>query len=128
VTHGCKVRKESAGQSREDDARTEARHAQERRLGQEGDQPQTSDRYRPLRSTPRRRQGAAGEEVIFEEEVEFEEIIEEVQLEEVVFKEVIIEKVYKEVFEEEVAADLSAYICVNLRIKPDPQITQMYAD
>jgi hypothetical protein len=110
--NGSKVREESAGQSREGDARAEEGHTQERKLGQESEEPQASHRHRTLRSAPRRRQGAVEEVVI--EEIELEEIVvkevfvQEVQLEEVVFEEVV---------EEEVALKLSGFFCVHLRMK-----------
>jgi hypothetical protein len=118
VEHGCKIRKESARQSREGDARAEARHAQERKLGQEGEEPQAGHRHRIVGSAPRRRQSAI-EEVVFEE-VELEEVVlEKVFVEEIFFEEVdqeVIEEIFEEVDKEEVA-ERSAYICVNLRIR-----------
>src|SRR6187401_2169581 len=60
------VWQEGERQGREGDAREEARHAEERRLGQEGDEPQAGHRDRPVRSEEGRRQGA-GEEVRREE-------------------------------------------------------------
>jgi hypothetical protein len=99
VTHGCKVREKSAGQSREGDARTEEGHAQKRKLGQKGNQPQTSHCHRTLGSAPRRRQGAV-EEIV--KEVVEEIVIQEIDFEEIQLEEVVFEKVY-EVLEEEVA-------------------------
>jgi hypothetical protein len=124
VKHGCKIREESTGQSREGDARTEARHAEKRKLGQEGEEPQTGHRHRTLRSATRRRQGAV-EEIV--EEVEFEEgVLKEIQLEEIVVEKVFIEEELKEVFiEEEVSVET---FCVHLRIKLDPQMAQMYTE
>jgi hypothetical protein len=127
-SHGCKVREESAGQSREGNARTEARHAQKRRFGQEGDQPQTSDCDRLVRSAKGRRQGAVEEIIlkeVFVEEVEHEEVfIEEVHFEEIEHKEVVVEKVFiEEVGEEEVRIYLRASAD-----EIDPQMAQMYSD
>jgi hypothetical protein len=98
--HGSKVREESAGQSREGDARTETRHAEKRRLGQEGKEPQTSDRHRTLRSATRRREGAAGEEGVVEEVVGKEIVFEEVVVKEVFVEKIFIEEVGQEVIEE----------------------------
>jgi hypothetical protein len=116
-SHGCKVREESAGQSREGDARTEARHAEERRFGQEGDQPQTSDRDRLVGSATGRRQGA-DEEIVLKEVVLEEVFVEAIDREEVECEEVIVEKIFieevgEEIFEEEVRIYLraSASIC-----------------
>src|SRR6187402_3404838 len=71
------VWQEGERQGREGDAREEARHAEERRLGQEGDEPQAGHRDRPVGSARGRRQGA-GEEVGCEEggceEVRCEEV------------------------------------------------------
>jgi hypothetical protein len=67
--HGQQIRQKGFRESREDDARAQARHTSERWLGQEGDEPQTGDRDRTLRSTSRRRQSPGGaEEVVVEEE------------------------------------------------------------
>jgi hypothetical protein len=116
VSHGCKVREESAGESREDDARTEARNAEKRRLRQEGDQPQTSHCHRLVRSAPRRRQGAVEEvivEEVFVEEVFIKEVVleevecQEVFVEKVGFKEIVIEKIDEEILEEAVVAGVS---------------------
>jgi hypothetical protein len=106
-THGCKVREESAGQSREGDARTEARHPEERKLGQEGEEPQTGHRHRTVGSAERRRQSAV-EEVVFEEVVFKEVVREEVICEEVIFKKVRIEKV---VGEEIVGEEIDEEVC-----------------
>ncbi|MBV8543143.1 MAG: hypothetical protein JO093_09705 [Acidobacteria bacterium] len=110
ATYGCKVREESAGQSREGDARTEKGHAEKRKLGQEGNEPQTGHRHRPLRSAPRRRQGAV-------EEVLSEEIfIQEIVVKEVVFEEIELEEiVFEKILEEEIAEP----ICVDLRKSAD---------
>src|SRR3954447_1857067 len=94
MEHGCKVREESTGQSREGDARTQTRHAEKRRLRQEGEEPQAGDRDRIVGSAPRGRQGA-GEEIVFEE-VEREKV----EFEEVVVEKIFFEKVDKEVIEE----------------------------
>jgi hypothetical protein len=108
LLHGEQVREKVPGQSREGDARAETRHAQKRRLGQEGDEPQAGHRHRTFGSASRRRQGAVEEglveEVVFIEEgvvVEegfvFEEsfieesfVIEENLLEEIDFEEVVL--------------------------------------
>src|SRR5262245_50912018 len=58
LPHGhSQIWQEGIGESREIDARNEARQTQ-KRLRQEGDQPQAGDRDRPLGSPQGRRQGA----------------------------------------------------------------------
>ncbi len=52
------IRRESEGEGGARDARAEARQAPLRALRQEGDEPQASDRDRPLRSAASGRQGA----------------------------------------------------------------------
>jgi hypothetical protein len=103
VTHGFKVREEIAGQSRKGDARAEARHTEKRKIGQEGEEPQTGHRHRTLRSATRGRQGAV-EEIV--KEVIEKVVVEKVQLEEVFFEEIdeeVIEEIFEEVVEEELA-------------------------
>jgi hypothetical protein len=55
--HGQSIRCESQGEGRTRDARTQARHVEER-LRQEGQEPQTGDCDRAVRGTSGRRQGA----------------------------------------------------------------------
>src|SRR6476660_8292106 len=75
--NGRKVRQEGPQQGEEGDARAQARHAEERALRQEGEEPQAGDCDRVVRGAARRRQGAE-EEVELEEEVQ---LAEEVELE-----------------------------------------------
>jgi hypothetical protein len=67
--HGKQVREKSLGQSGKDDARTQTRHAPQRRLRQESDEQEASNRHRPLGSQTRRRQGPTTAEVVLEEGV-----------------------------------------------------------
>ena len=60
--HG-EIRPESIQEGREGDARAKARNAAKRALREEGEEPQTGDRDRPLRGAPRRRQGSEAEVV-----------------------------------------------------------------
>src|SRR5258706_5492350 len=76
-------------------ARAQAGNAQERELGQEGEEPKTGHRHRPVRSTPRRRESTV-EEILLEE-IELEEVQrEEVVIEEVVDEEIVIPQVQLE--------------------------------
>ena len=56
------VREESERESRAGDARAEARHAQERRVGQDGEEPQAGDRDRTFGGAQSRREGAKEKE------------------------------------------------------------------
>jgi hypothetical protein len=56
--HG-EVWSEGKGESEKGDARAQERQIKERTVRKESDQPQTGNRHRPFRGTPRRRQGAA---------------------------------------------------------------------
>ena len=91
--HG-EVRQEGAVEGQEGDGRAQGRHAAERPLGQEGDEPQAGDRHRPVGSAARRRQGAFESEPIEEivepqiEEVGTAEVREEIRNEEVVVEEI----------------------------------------
>jgi hypothetical protein len=77
LLHGRQVREKVGGESREGDARAEARHAEKWQLGEEGDEPQAGHRHRTFGSAARRRQGAV-EEVVVEEGCIIEEgVIEE---------------------------------------------------
>jgi hypothetical protein len=113
VLHGKQIREEGLGQSRREHARDEARQVEERPVGQEGDQPQTGHRHRPVGGAARGRQGPV-EEVVLEEEL-FEEgiLVEEVFVfeEVILFEEVLLfeeiereEVQFEEVLEEEIAA------------------------
>jgi hypothetical protein len=75
ILHGKQVREEGIGKSRREHARDEAREVEERRLRQEGDEPQAGHRHRTFGSAPRRRKGAV-EEIVVEEV--FVVIVEEV--------------------------------------------------
>jgi hypothetical protein len=82
------IRKEGQRESREGNARAQARHVEKRPLGQEGDEQETGDRNRPFGSPRSRRQGASQEG--FEEGIKerFEETIyQEAVVEEEIFKE-----------------------------------------
>jgi hypothetical protein len=109
--HGNKVREESAGQSREGDARTQTWNAEERLVGQEGEEPQTSHRHRSVGSTTRRRQRAV-EEIV--EEI-LEKVFEEIELEEIVFEEIQLEKI----FEEEVNQNAGVMPALSLHLSGD---------
>jgi hypothetical protein len=79
--HGEQVREEGVGEGREGDARAEARHAAQRRLGQEGGEPQAGHRDRIVRGAARRGEGPAGEEDAGVGEVRgLEEIVEVVEI------------------------------------------------
>jgi len=99
--HG-QVRKKGTGEGRQSHARTQGRHAAQRRLGQEGQEPEAGDCDRPVRSAPRRREGAAEEDG--SEEIRFKEVrIEEIGFEEIRFKEISIEEIrFKEISIEEI--------------------------
>jgi len=94
-----KIRQEVREEGRAGDARDEAWQAQERPLGQESNEQETSDRNRTLRSSRRRRQGAFEEGRQEGIEKGFEERIEEA-FEQEGFEEAIVEEAY---FKEEVA-------------------------
>src|SRR6185437_5628982 len=66
ITDG-QVREESAEQSEARDARTEARHASQRALRQESDEPQAGDCDWIVRGAPRRRKNSAQAEEQWEE-------------------------------------------------------------
>jgi hypothetical protein len=85
--YGKQVWEEGPGQSREGDARAQEGHAAQRRLGQEGDEPQAGHRHRSLGSAPRRREGAAAAEVFVEEVV-----LEDVEQQEVEREEVVLDE------------------------------------
>jgi hypothetical protein len=61
TAHGQSVRCESQGEGRTRDARTQARHVEDR-LRQNGQEPQTGDCDRPVRGASGRRQGAGAQE------------------------------------------------------------------
>jgi hypothetical protein len=73
------IRQEDAGQGSQSDAREKGRQASQRRLAQEGDEPQAGDRDRAVRGAARGRQGAPEPEP----EVRREEVDEEVVSKEV---------------------------------------------
>src|SRR5439155_1567503 len=67
------IRKESTSEGQEGYARTEARHAEERKVQEEGNEPKTGDRHRTLRSSPRGRKGAQEESLVQEKNVVWKE-------------------------------------------------------
>src|SRR5437867_186907 len=84
-----KVRQKSAIEGQEGHARKEGGNPQEREIGQEGDEPQAGDRYRPFGSAQGGRKGA-GQEIRFEEKVVLEEDVFEEKIprhEKIVFQE-----------------------------------------
>src|SRR5437868_6640571 len=76
------VRQESAKQGEARDAQAQVGHAQERPLGQDGEEPQAGDRDRPVGGAQGRRQGPEEEERRLEEEARLEETQELVAQEE----------------------------------------------
>jgi hypothetical protein len=93
VSANGKIRQEVREEGRAGDARDETWQAQERPLGQESNEQETSDRNRTLRGSRRRRQGAfeegrqEGIEERIEEAFEQERFVEEAIVEEANFKE-----------------------------------------
>ena len=112
--HG-EVRKKGAGEGQEGHARTQGRHAAQRRLGQKGQEPEAGDCDRPVRSAPRRCEGTeedgseevrfeairiekkAREEIVTQEEVRVQEVAgEEIRIEEIGGEEIVLEEIGSE--------------------------------
>jgi O-acetyl-ADP-ribose deacetylase len=67
--HGPQVRQESLAESEAGDARAKARHAPQRKVRQQSEEPQAGDRHRSFPGAPRRRESATQAEILAQEEV-----------------------------------------------------------